>query len=141
MKRLIRLTICILIISSCQDIERPKPTTKSEGGVSIESISPYSDNNLIEALSKLGSENGRISSSFGGINMDSVLKVLNYGSGITNYSILLESNPSSSAELYFDNLIDIYGKIKPFQLFLVQFYPRRVLLALLLLLFDVITYS
>jgi len=38
-------------------------------------------------------------------------------------------------------LDDIYGKIKPFQLFLVQFYPRRVLLALLLLLFDVITYS
>lgn len=72
MKRLIRLTICILIISSCQDIERPEPTPKTEGGVSIENISPYSDNNLIEALNNLGSENGRISSSFGGINMDSV---------------------------------------------------------------------
>ena len=105
MKRLITLALFTITLFSCQDRHSPEPVTERQTGIHIENIYPYSDDNLIEALNKLGSENGRVSSSFGNINMDSVLKVLNYGSGITNYSILLESNLSDGLELYFDNLI------------------------------------
>ncbi|WP_421893705.1 hypothetical protein [Marinoscillum sp.] len=118
MKRLITLALFTITLFSCQDGHGPEPVTERQTGIHIENISPYSDDNLIEALNKLGSENGRISSSFGGINMDSVLMITNE-SDIANYSFSIIND---SAINYFDNFI-VRVKNEISQSFVVRYIP------------------
>ncbi|MFY0627671.1 MAG: hypothetical protein JXR07_15345 [Reichenbachiella sp.] len=117
----ILIVIATLLFSSCDKTDEDLLINK-EPDITIESIIPNDDSNLLSILANFGSVDSNakmLDSGFGNISLDEAIKVTNPYRNLERYSLLIKSDNNSFG---FENLVlrEIEGEVLPY---IIKFDP------------------